>query len=938
VLLLAIACCAIGQRSSLGEAPDATEFFEKSVRPLLAEHCYKCHGPAVEEVEGGLRLSSREAVLAGGDSGPAAVEGKPDQSLLIEAVRHGNLKMPPDAKLSSNQIDVLRQWIAMGVPWPAGDTEPTRSPPADESPSHGLSAAWQERLATGRRHWSFQPIQKPVAPASENAWAQTDVDRFVLAALDAKGLTPSPAAERAVLIRRLTFDLTGLPPTPEEVEQFLADTSPDAWSKLVDRLLASPRYGERWARHWLDVARYADTKGYVLFEEANYPWAYTYRDYVIRSLNEDLPFDQFVVEQIAADRLRLGDDKRPLAAMGFLTLGNVFMSNPHDVIDDRIDVVMRGFQGLTVTCARCHDHKFDPIPTRDYYSLYGVFASSVAPLVPPLFEPPPATPEYEAFVKELAVREQSLAAYVDRKYTELEQSARTRIAEYLLAANALRDKPPTDDFMLLADGGDLNPEMIIRWQAYLERTRRTKQPVFAIWHALADVPDADFPSQAAAQLARYADGEHSADVNSLILAAVRAKPPTNLAELAARCAEVLTAIDSEWQQQVERARQESRPAMPWDEPEREALRQVFYGPGSPAVLQRTPIGDLGLLPDRASQGERNKLLGAVEQWRATGAGAPPRAMSLEDRPQPYAPRVFVRGNPNNLREAVPRQFLHVLSPDKPQPFVQGSGRLELARTIASRDNPLTARVIVNRLWQHHFGAGLVRTPSDFGFRGEPPTHPELLDYLAATFMDEGWSLKQLHRRILNSATYRQASTDRPDCQGADPENRLLWKFPRLRLEFECLRDSMLFVSGRLAPTLYGPPNGDLTNTGGTRRTIYCSIDRLNLPGLLRSFDFPNPDSSSPQRDVTSVPQQALFLMNHGFPQTAASAVIGRPEIAADGAIDSRVERLYRLLFARSPDADELTATREYLGATPDGNSWVRYAQGLLMSNEFTFVD
>ena len=943
VLIAGLAAAAIGQRSMFGAVPDDAlrgdgEFFEKSVRPLLAEHCYKCHGPAVEEVEGGLRFSSREAVLAGGDSGPAAVEGKPDQSLLIEAIRHDGLKMPPDGKLSSNQIDVLRRWIALGVPWPAGDAAQSHLATDDDTPSRGLSAAWQERLAAGRRHWSFQGVKKLAPRATENAWAQTDVDRFILATLDANGLSPSPLAERAVLIRRVTFDLTGLPPTPDEVDQFLGDTSPDAWPQLVDRLLASPRYGERWARHWLDVARYADTKGYVLFEEATFPWAYTYRDYVIRSLNEDLPYDRFIVEQLAADRLPLAGDKRALAAMGFLTLGNVFISNPHDVIDDRIDVVMRGFQGLTVTCARCHDHKFDPIPTRDYYSLYGVFASSTSPLVPPLLEPPPATPEYEAFAKELAVREQSLAAYVDRKYTELEQSARTRIAEYLLAANALRDKPPTDDFMFIADASDLNPAMIVRWQAYLARSRRTKEPVFAIWHALADLPAADFSSQAAALLAGFAEPQRATQVNSLILAAVLAKPPTNLAELAARYAEVLSAIDGEWREHVDKAQQESHPPAPLEEPPREALHRVFYGADSPVILQRTPIGDLDLLPDRGSQEERNKLLGAVEKWRATGAGAPPRAMSLEDQPHPYTPHVFVRGNPNNPREAVPRRFLHVLSAGEPQSFADGSGRLELAQAIANRDNPLTARVLVNRVWQHHFGAGLVRTPSDFGTRGEPPTHPELLDYLAATFMEQGWSLKQLHRHILNSAAYRQASADRPDCLAVDPTNRLLWKFPRLRLEFECLRDSMLHVSGRLAPTLYGPPNGDLTNAAGTRRTIYSSIDRLNLPGLLRSFDFPSPDSSNPQRDVTSVPQQALFFMNHGFPQTAASAIIGRTEIAADGAVDARVERLYRLLFARPPDAEELTAAREFLGAMPAGGLWVRYAQGLLMSNEFAFID
>ena len=915
------------------------EFFEKQVRPLLVARCYKCHGPA-DEAKGGLRLVSRDAVLAGGDSGPAVVEGKPDESLLFEAVKHDGLKMPPDGKLADQEIAALRKWIELGAPWPAGEALPAADASSNESaPAGELSPAWRERIAEGRKHWSFRPVTKPPIPAVKNAdWPQSEIDRFLLATLEAKGLSPSPPAERAALLRRVTFDLIGLPPTPEEVDDFIRDESPQAWAKVVDRLLASPHYGERWGRHWLDVARYADTKGYVLFQEPTYPWAYAYRDYVIRALNEDLPYDRFLVEQLAADRLPLGEDKRPLAAMGFLTIGPAFM-NEHDRLDDQIDVVMRGLQGLTVSCARCHDHKFDPIPTRDYYSLYGVMASSVEPVVPPLFEPPPATPEYEAFTKELTTREQALAAYVDKKYAELEQSVRARLAEYLLAADAARNKPATDEFMLIADGADLNPVMISRWQAYLERSRRTKEPVFALWHALAALPEAEFSVRAPQEIARFAAPEMAGKVNALVLAAVVAKPPATLAELAARYGEVLAAIDAEWSERLKQATTGiSPPPTALDDPLRQALRQVYYAAESPCTLQRSPVGDLALLPDRASQGERNKLLTAVEQWRATGAGAPPRAMSLEDRPTLYEPRVFGRGNPSNLREAVPRQFLYVLSADKPQPFAIGSGRLELAQAIADRNNPLTARVMVNRVWLHHFGAGLVHTPSDFGLRGEPPTHPELLDYLAAAFMDDGWSLKKLHRRILLSAAYQQASADRAESQAADPENRLLWKFPRQRLEFEPLRDSLLAAAGRLDGKLFGPANQDLANPEATRRTIYSSIDRLNMPGVLRTFDFPNPDSSNPQRDLTAVPQQGLFLMNHALVQTAARRLIERAEVASRNSQEANVDQLYRLLFARHADADEIAAAKEFLGAAPSTQTWYEYAQGLLMTNEFAFLD
>ncbi|HZT82145.1 MAG TPA: DUF1549 domain-containing protein, partial [Gemmataceae bacterium] len=682
-----------------------------------------------------------------------------------------------------------------------------------------------------KRHWAFQPVRRPSLPAVRNtAWPRNSVDRFVLAKLEEKGLAPSPPADRRTLVRRATFDLLGLPPTPEEVAAFESDPAPDAYERIIDRLLASPQYGERWGRHWLDVARFADTKGYVFFEEAQFPWAWTYRDYVIRAFNDDLPYDQFLVEQLAADRLPLGKDRRPLTALGFLTLGGRFMNNAHDIIDDRIDVVSRGLLGLTVGCARCHDHKFDPISMRDYYALYGVFASCAEPTVPPLFADPPPTKEYAAFAKELQARETKLTEFVRAKHDELVKSAQVRVAEYLMAAHAQRDQPTTEEFMLLADGADLNPTMIVRYQKYLERTRKGRHPVWAVWHALADLPEKDFAAKAPEVCARVLKGDPARPVNPLVAGGFAGRPPKTLAEAAQRYADLLNAAEGLWQQQLREAASAKRPApTALSEPALEELRQAFHGPDAPANVALLPYGDLSLLPDRPSQGKLQELRKAVEQWRATGPGAPPRAMVLEDLPTPYEPHVFRRGNPNNLGEAVPRQFLEVLSGDSRKPFTEGSGRLELARAIASKDNPLTARVMVNRVWLYHFGKGLVRTPGDFGLRGDPPTHPELLDYLAAYFMDHGWSVKQLHRLILLSATYQQSSAATAQAEAADVDNRWLSHQNRQRLDFEALRDSLLWASGRLDPEAGGPPVDITKAPFPARRSVYGFIDRQNLP-------------------------------------------------------------------------------------------------------------
>jgi hypothetical protein len=625
--------------------------------------------------------------------------------------------------------------------------------------------------------------------------------------------------------------------------------------------------------------------------------------------------------------------------MGFLTLGGRFMNNAHDILDDRIDVVTRGLLGLTVTCARCHDHKFDPIPAQDYYSLYGVFASSEEPTVPPLFQPAPRTPAYEAFARELSAREKKLTDFVKAKHEELVKLAKTRASEYMVAAQALRGRPTTADFMLLADGGDLNPKMLLRWQVYLERTRKTHHPVFAPWHALAALPERDFAAQAKALCARmFVRADPARPINPLVAKALVGSPPKSLTDVAQRYGSLLNEVDRLWlQQQAVNQKSAAANRRSLADPAREELRQVFYGANSPPSVTMLANGDLDLLPDRPSQAKLQELQKAVETWRATGPAAPPRAMVLEDLPTPYSARVFLRGNPNNPGPPAPRRFLKVIAGEKRRPFLNGSGRLDLARAIVDRDNPVTARVIVNRIWQHHFGAGLVRTPSDFGLRSLPPTHPELLDFLAIYLMENGWSIKKIHRLIILSAVYRQQSHDRPEGTRLDPENLLLWKKNRARLDFEATRDALLAVAGRLDCSVGGPSIQNIMSPTATRRTLYGFLDRLNVPELMRTFDFPSPDATSPQRDSTTVAPQALFMMNNPFVIDCSRHLIQRPAIAAEKDPAKRIAGLYRLLYSREPTAEEVQLGRDFLGsgAAP---SWERYAQALLLSNEMVFVD
>ena len=791
--------------------------------------------------------------------------------------------------------------------------------------------------------WSLQPVVRPAVPSLNAAgWSRNAIDAFIGNRLHQAGLTPSPPADSQTLKRRASFDLLGLPPDPD-----IGPGHPGDWERYLEKLLANPHYGERWGRHWLDVARYADNKGYVFFEDKIFPWAWTYRDYVIESFNQDLPYNRFVLEQLAADQLEL--DARPgsRAAMGFLTLGGRFMNNLHDMLDDQIDVVTRGLLGLTITCARCHDHKYDPITQADYYSLYGVFRSSSEPLVPPQLSPPPDTVDYRKFASELDGRNTKLREFIIKAHATLVAAAKTRVAEYMLEAQRTLDQPPTDDFMLLTEAGGLNPTVVLRWRVYLERidaravVDSVRDPVWAPWQALARLDRATFAADAPVVLGKLTRSCAGATpLNPRVLAALQQTPLRSLDETAAVYGRVLNEVEREWQALRSTATRQKQPT-PAGFPDRasEQLRQVFHSEQAPSNIPRVfGWGALALLPDRPAQATYKTLRKSLAKWLVEGKAAPPRAMVLQENPVPYQPRIFQRGNAHRPGDLVPRQLPRLLAGPDRRPFRIRTGRLELARAIASAETPLTARVLVNRVWMHHFGHGLVRTPSDFGTRGQPPTHPALLDYLADWFMqDADWSIKSLHRLIMTSATYRQQSRRRQQPSARDPENRLLWRMPRRRLNFEAMRDSQLVLADSMDRRIGGPPLKIFTtDTLQTRRSIYGFIDRMNPPPLLRTFDVPNPLTSCGRRDETTVAPQALHLMNSRTVQECASRLVARTV----GPLPQRLGRLYQLVYARAPSEEETEVAARFLKhfGSDHASAWNALAHALLISNEAQFID
>jgi hypothetical protein len=927
LLLLAFACCHSTPAQDF-------EFFEKKIRPVLVEHCYRCHSHEAEKIKGELFLDSKEGMLKGGSSGkPAIVPDEPEASKLIEAIRYSNseLQMPPPkfGKLTEQQIADFIAWVKTGAPDP-------RTKEAKE-----ISISDKHKIA--KEHWAFQPLKTPAVPkitaATRSRSAnepKTPIDNFIIEKLSSNGLQLSPPADKRTLIRRATFDLTGLPPTPEQVEAFLSDKSPDAFAKVVDRLLTSPHYGERWGRYWLDVARFADTKGYVYGdrEETKFIQSAAYRDWVIKAFNEDMPYDRFVKLQIAADQLE-ETDINSLAAMGFLTLGRRFLGVVHDIIDDRIDVVMRGTQALTVGCARCHDHKFDPIPTRDYYSLYGVFAGCNEREVP-LKPDHLSVSGYLAFEKELKTREDKFQSLFNAKRDALSKRLRSKVTDYLVAVLNV-EKFPSEEFYSFVQADDLNAVIVRAWHSYLLSTAKSFHPIWAPWHVYAALPKNEFAAKAGPVLASCTNA--SQKLNPLVEKAFSEKTPSSMVEVAETYGKLLSTIDKKWNDAADKAKALSK--------EEEELRQLLYAEDSPATVPAGAIVDLEWYFDEGTRVELGKLCSQIDKWILQSTGAPPYAVILEDRPVQKNPRVFKRGNPVNKGEEVPKQFLEILAGETRQPFSKGSGRLGLAEAIAAKENPLTARVFVNRIWLHHFGAGLVRTPSDFGVRAEPPTHPQLLDWLAAYFMDNGWSVKKMHRLMMLSAVYQQTSVDTsPDSQRSkqlksssrtdfmpvkleasspgklasqiDPENKLLWRMNRQRLDFEALRDSLLAVSGQLDTKVGGKAEDMFKAPYCKRRSVYGFIDRQFLPGALRIFDFANPDMHNPQRSETTVPQQALFFMNSPFVAEQARALAAR--IGEKGEekkdVENRIIQLYQVIYQRNPTPRQLEQGLTFLKSSP----------------------
>jgi hypothetical protein len=825
-------------------------------------------------------------------------------------------------------------------------------------PCISLRAAPGQSFEDARKHWAYQPIQNPTPPKVRNGKrAQSPVDAFLLAKLEEKNLTFSPPADKRTLLRRVYYDLIGLPPTFEEIQTFERDRSRNAFAKVVDQLLASPRYGERWGRHWLDAARYADTKDLVLVygKDALRPFAYTYRDYVIRAFNEDLPFDQFVTDQLAADLIEPKVPPWRLAALGFVTLGRMFDENPHDQIDDQIDTTTRGLLGLTVACARCHDHKYDAITQKDYYGLYGVFASTERPYNLPLIEDPKEVPGGVEFEEKLAKARQELEQHIDAEFTKLTENFRQRIGDYFVrAATTPPDITETTQFALSLVPQDFRPTLMLRTRRFIEQRAKPGDRIFGLWAELMSLPDENFAANAAAKVAQ-ASRLPPNQLNPVVLESLTKTTLTNKGAVAHVYGNLLVSVYEESKKPAA-----GSPGLNADQRE---LLELVTTDRSPIWFPRRDT------PDHMSRAEKDKygsLVSALDKLASHATNAPPaRAMVVADLPEPFQPHIFRRGNPARLGASVPRAFVRVLAGEEPRPFEHGSGRQELARAIASSRNPLTARVFVNRVWMHHFGEPLVGSTTDFGTRTEPPLHRELVDWLAAEFIRSGWSVKHLHRVMMLSGAYQQAcvaadvrrlkSISRFGRQsllasaatsGVDPDNKLLLHFPRRRLDFESMRDSLLFVSGKLDTTMGGRPVDVADDSQNCRRTVYGLVDRQNLPAVFRAFDFAAPDQCVERRPRTTVPQQALFALNSPFVMEQARALVARTDIAEEKQPAKRVDSLFRRVLGRRATKDEITSALRFVQAAESDTAaddkalkpWEQFAQVLLVSNEAVFLD
>ena len=921
--------------------------YSQEIEPLFAQHCLHCHGNDPAERQADLRLDDESSALRS-----AIVAGRPDDSPLIHRIASDDmeLRMPPGdvPPLDAAEISLLRKWIEEGAEY--------------------------------KTHWALKPITNPVPPPEIKA--ASAIDRFVIQRLRANGLTLSQPATKAHLIRRATFDLTGLPPNWEDVVAFVNDESPQAFEKVIDRLLDSPAYGERWGRYWLDIARYADTHGGAAIGFKRFPFSYTYRDYVIRAFNQDVPYDQFVLEQLAADQLGKLETPETLAALGFLTVGMQFR-NVHDVVDDQIDVVTRGLLGLTVSCARCHDHKFDAIPTSDYYSLYAVFARSSRPTVLPVIGNAESAEEQQAYVEEIQRLRSNNGDFVREQSMILRDRLRMQVGLYLTElAKGVAEQELNDENVLSYRTDDLRPVVVERWRRYLE-AMSADDPVFGLWVQLKDWSggpgDADSEQVGASNFEEKLrqltekmvseNGEPASNWNRFasnpppwnprVLETMQNSKPTSMLELAVAYGSLFVDVQKEWLEAKLAASLEGIPGkapVPDESAEHlvinssvhRELRRHLYGADSPIQVDDVTARRLLNRPIKDNLGGRES---AIHQLNLTSPGSPPRAMALLEDSAEGRQHVFRRGNPLDRGEAVTPGFLSVLSSGVPHEYPAGKLRLALAKSITDRDNPLTRRVIVNWVWGHHFGTGLVRTPDDFGTRGDRPTHPKLLDYLATKLHEDGWSIKKLHRRIMLSDTYQQAAREDSKSREKDPENRFLWRMPRRRLDWEAMRDATLAVSGELRlRDEGGRPFELLSNPTVPRRSVYAFINRDIIDPLLSTFDGANPNSCTAQRPRTTVPQQTLFALNSAFIQDRANAlsdeIFGQTD--SEEQREPQVRELFRRTLGRDPQEDEIRDAISFLNSSPkksindelesQRDLCRQLAHALIASNEFVFVD
>jgi hypothetical protein len=1055
---LVVTCCGlIDLPVQAADAPAAAgvEFFEKKIRPVLLKHCYECHSSSSKKVKGGLLLDTQAATLKGGDTGPAIVPKKVDESLLIDALRHNGIEMPPKGKLPDAVIADFVKWVEMGAP----------------DPRQGEGSAKKKiDFEKAREYWAFQPVRKPSRPTVKKTdWPTSSVDYFTLAKMEEHNLSPVDPATKRELIRRATFDLIGLPPTPADVNAFVADKSPAAFEKVVDRLLKSKHYGERWGRYWLDVARYSEDQAHTFSVRKNSN-GYRYRDWVVAAFNSDMPYDKFVKLQIAGDLI--GPDESGshdhLVALGLFGLGAQYYKNSDkakaaaDELDDRIDTLTRGFLGLTVSCARCHDHKFDPIPTQDYYSLAGIFQSSRlhnAPLCND--DDVKAYNEGQQKIKQTDAKAKEFLASVKTTAAESKVDQIFKFMETVWIHNAIIANGKRSNTKELAKNAGLNEFLLKRWVTFLDPKQKGKVKALDEWFALSPATkssDASVVPKPVAEVAKRFQGEiqqllnirDGVSTSNLVkLGAGKTRKsgaPVFLTPIVTKLRPV-AGIDVD----IKSAKQlylvvndggngKSCDHADWIAPRLvgpkgelkltdmkwksadgfQGVRVVKNNEGKPIRVggKRYPNG-LGthapsvIAYDIPAGYERFKAIGGLDNsgsdqnacgeqasiqfavyfekpintktskgkdllTQVLGKDGPltVRDNELEeflsgekgdqlkqfreaheaakrDAPPMYPiahsyregnaadMRVFARGNPARQKELAPRRFLRVIAGEDRPHYTKGSGRRELAEAIANADNPLTPRVMANRIWQHHFGRGIVATPSNFGKLGEAPTHPELLNYLAAIFLESGWSIKTLHREIMLSSTYQLSSSHNAANADVDADNRFLWKMYRRRLDVEAWRDSLLDVSGRLDRSLAGPST-NLADAGNVRRTVYAKISRHELDSLLRLFDFPDANITSSKRSETTVPQQQLFVLNSPFMVEQAKSFSGRLHKEARNTDSDRIKLAFLLAYGRPAREVEVELGLAYLSGEKDKGDklslWESYAQVLLGANEFMYLD